>query len=44
MELVSKMLIEAYDKEDPEALRALAKRAPLHEVLLNSVVEHLQIQ
>ncbi|MFP4401610.1 MAG: elongation factor EF-2 [Candidatus Nanoarchaeia archaeon] len=33
--------IETYEKDDPEALKELAKKAPLHEVLLNSVVEHL---
>ena len=34
-------IIAAYEKEDPEEIKALAKKAPLHEVLLNSVVEHL---
>jgi len=34
-------IIDAYEKEDPEEIKALAKKAPLHEVLLNSVVEHL---
>ncbi len=36
-----KDIIEAYEKEDPEEIKKLAKKAPLHEVLLNSVVEHL---
>ena len=33
--------IETYEKDDSEAVKELAKKAPLHEVLLNSVVEHL---
>ena len=36
-----KDVIEAYEKDDPEAIKEIAKRAPLHTVLLNSVVEHL---
>lgn len=36
-----KDVIEAYEKDDPEEIKKLAKRAPLHTVLLNSVVEHL---
>jgi elongation factor 2 len=34
-------IIDAYEKEDPEEIKKLAKEAPLHEVLLNAVVEHL---
>ena len=34
-------VIEIYEKDDPEEVKKLAKMAPLHEVLLNSVVEHL---
>lgn len=35
-------IIEAYDGEDnQEAIKALAKKAPLHEVLLDSVIQHL---
>lgn len=36
-----KDVIEIYEKDDPEEVKKLAKMAPLHEVLLNSVVEHL---
>ncbi|MDA3855649.1 MAG: elongation factor EF-2 [Candidatus Woesearchaeota archaeon] len=36
-----KTIIDAYETEDPEEIKKLAKLAPLHEVLLNSVVEHL---
>ncbi len=34
-------VIEVYEKDDPEEVKKLAREAPLHEVLLNSVVEHL---
>ena len=34
-------IIEIYEKEVEEDIKKLAKDAPLHEVLLNSVVEHL---
>lgn len=34
-------VIGAYEKDDPEEVKKLAKEAPLHVVLLNSVVEHL---
>ena len=34
-------VIGAYEKDDPEEIKKLAEDAPLHEVLLNSVVEHL---
>ncbi|MFT4243963.1 MAG: elongation factor EF-2 [Candidatus Woesearchaeota archaeon] len=34
-------VIEIYEKDDPEEVKKLAKMAPLHEVLLNSVVQHL---
>ena len=34
-------IIEAYEKDDPEEIKKIAKLAPLHVVLLNSVVEHL---
>ena len=34
-------VIDVYEKDDPEEVKKLAKEAPLHEVLLNSVVEHL---
>ncbi|MFW5704939.1 MAG: elongation factor EF-2 [Nanoarchaeota archaeon] len=34
-------IIDVYDSEDPEEIKKLGKEAPLHEVLLNSVVEHL---
>lgn len=34
-------IIDIYDKDDPEEIKKLAKEAPLHVVLLNSVVEHL---
>jgi elongation factor 2 len=34
-------VIGCYEKDDPEEVKALAKEAPLHTVLLNSVVEHL---
>ncbi len=36
-----KDVIEAYEKDDPEEIKKLAKRAPLHVVLLDSVVLHL---
>jgi len=36
-----KDIIEAYEKDDPEEIKKLAKKAPLHVVLLNSIVEHL---
>jgi elongation factor 2 len=36
-----KRIIDAYETEDPEEIKKLAKDAPLHRVLLNSVVEHL---
>lgn len=36
-----KNIIDTYEKEDPEEIKKLAKLAPLHEVLLNSVIEHL---
>lgn len=36
-----KQIIDAYETEDSEEIKKLAKLAPLHEVLLNSVVEHL---
>jgi len=36
-----KEIIDAYKSEDDEAYKALAKRAPLHEVVLNMVVKHL---
>ena len=36
-----RQIIDAYEKDDPEEIKKLAKLAPLHEVLLNSVVEHL---
>ena len=34
-------VIDIYEKDDPELVKQLAKDAPLHEVLLTSVVEHL---
>ncbi len=34
-------VIDAYEKDDPEEIKKLAKEAPLHKVLLDSVVEHL---
>ncbi len=34
-------IIEAYESEDEAKIKELGKIAPLHEVLLNSVVEHL---
>jgi len=34
-------IIEAYEKDDPEEIKKLAAQAPLHEVLLNAVVEHM---
>jgi elongation factor 2 len=34
-------VIELYEKDDPELIKDFAKKAPLHTVLLNSVVEHL---
>lgn len=34
-------VIDTYEKDDPEEIKKLAKSAPLHEVLLNSVVLHL---
>ncbi|MCB9370265.1 elongation factor EF-2 [Candidatus Woesearchaeota archaeon] len=36
-----KKVIDAYEAEDPEEIKKLAKEAPLHTVLLNSVVDHL---
>lgn len=36
-----KTIIDAYESEDPEEIKKLGKMAPLHEVLLNSVVLHL---
>ncbi|NIA03849.1 MAG: elongation factor EF-2 [Nitrospiraceae bacterium] len=36
-----KDIIEAYEKDDPEAIKELARKSPLHDVLLNSVIEHL---
>lgn len=34
-------VIKVYESEDPEQIKQLARDAPLHTVLLNSVVEHL---
>lgn len=36
-----KRIIDVYETEDPDEIKKLAKEAPLHKVLLNSVVEHL---
>lgn len=36
-----KSVIDAYESEDPEQIKKLGKMAPLHTVLLNTVVEHL---
>ena len=36
-----KEIIDAYTGDNPEAQKALKKRAPLHEVILDAVVEHL---
>ncbi len=36
-----KMIIDAYESEDEDEIKKLGKLAPLHEVLLNSVVEHM---
>lgn len=35
-----KEVIDAYQSEDEEAYKALAKKAPLHQVVLNMVVNH----
>lgn len=34
-------VIDLYEKDDPELIKEFAHKAPLHEVLLNSVVEHM---
>ncbi len=34
-------VIDLYEKDDPELIKDFAKKAPLHTVLLNAVVEHL---
>jgi len=36
-----KDVIEAYRSDDPEKARALAEKAPLHEVILSMVIKHL---
>ena len=36
-----KTIIDAYETEDDDEIKKLAKIAPLHEVVLNSVVEHM---
>jgi elongation factor 2 len=36
-----KEIIEAYAGADPEKIKALAKKAPIHEVILNMVIKHL---
>lgn len=36
-----KEVIEAYEDSDDEKRKVIAKKAPLHEVLLNSVITHL---
>jgi len=36
-----KEIIEAYTSNDGDLIKALAKKAPIHEVILNMVVEHL---
>ena len=35
-----KDIMDAYNGEDPEAYKALAKKAPIHEVILNMSAEH----
>lgn len=34
-------VIEVYEKDDPESLKEFSKKAPLHTVLLNSIIEHM---
>ena len=34
-------VIDLYEKDDPELIKEFAHKAPLHEVLLNSVMEHM---
>ncbi len=36
-----KEIIDAYQSDDPEAYKTLAKRAPVHEVVLDAVIRHL---
>ena len=36
-----KDIIDAYSTNDQDAIKALAKKAPIHEVVLNMVVDHL---
>ncbi|MFT4344121.1 MAG: elongation factor EF-2 [Candidatus Woesearchaeota archaeon] len=36
-----KEVIEAYESDDEEKIKALAKKAPLHEVVLDMVVDHI---
>lgn len=36
-----KDVIDAYSSDDQDAVKKLAKRAPLHEVVLNMVIKHL---
>jgi len=36
-----KEIIDAYQSDDPEAYKELAKRAPVHEVVLDAVIRHL---
>jgi len=36
-----KEIIEAYNTEEEGAYKALAKKAPIHEVVLNAVIKHL---
>jgi len=36
-----KEIIDAYDSGDPEKIKELASKAPLHEVVLNMVIRHL---
>ena len=40
-QITFKEVIDAYNSNDDEKVKELAKKAPIHEVILNMVVEHL---
>ncbi len=39
--LTFKDILDAYSKDDPEAVKELSKKAPVHEVVLDMVAKHL---